>query len=888
MSDPIERRVIPDRNEQAALDYRGGETLNSGVVASPQQARVFGTDAPTEALDYAMRVGGEVLQAEHQKKVRRDYVSGKILSSQGETLTNLRKNMASPATIKGFRAMEASTDSMQWFNAQAAEIENADKELAPDEYREKLVSSLERIQSDDPETQRLIDAIAAEYLPKLASAQITQHEAWKKDKTIKAYTDHIFSAGGSAATDDATVDSMLDMSNRVAGMSEDEQKAAIVEATAKGLAMDQVRLYERLAEGGFKGLEARQIEALRSRYDAYQVEQANKFSRELTLEFSGLLNNVQLGRIGEAAAVDQAIAMRDKYAKNDKWLSSVTGQITAAYRGYANQRASEARSEAKLNAREAERAAAEAAKNEDLDKIYAPITQRFMMELSQNVITGDLDIDAALELVEEYGKELNLNDTTLWRKAASDVLNAEQQRWGEHRTQAAAAARAQAIEDQKNAEATLALSGGAASFGAAKPEVQKLAMNIAKQSIVQQAIQNIPGDDSDPEIEAQRADYVMANTAQLMMEYNYVDPAIKGSMSATLGGNFLDPRTNRPSEAAQRNFAVWGAMYAQNRQLAEKYLPDEETLQLAIQAYEFDTSMSDTEAALSQALQNRNTDPRSLTERREATERALRDPNTQGVLDGAIGNYFGGMAQNNSLLSGGLEVLLTDSTRDDWKYSDPRVSQETVSANPLVKDMLKREFANYKNMYPQVSNSVAAQRATDIVMSRTAIIGNSVVFADKSEPPLKEQMGLGEFANYPGVENAAVMAYLREFGNNIWPGKWEERQENLKGTFFLNPVGDRSTASAEGTGLMGDIDVRYDHTQRMFLITPKFHKATPSRINALGQAVADLPSDVLNWATGTAERYDEVMMDTYKIEPSQIGEFFRNKMSAARRAQRND
>lgn len=882
MRDPIERRVIPDRNEQAALDYRGGETLNSGVVASPQQARVFGTDAPTEALDYAMRVGGEVLQAEHQKQVRRDYINGKILSSQGETLTNLRKNMASPATLKGFRSMEASTASMQRFNAQAAEIENADKELTPDEYREKLVSSLERIQSDDPETQRLIDAIAAEYLPKLASAQITQYEAWKKEKTIKAYTDHIFSAGGSAATDDATVDSMLDLSNRVAGMSEDEQKAAIVEATAKGLAMDQVRLYERLAEGGFKGLESRQIEALRARYDAYQIEQANKFSRELTLEFSGLLNNVQLGRIGEAAAVDQAIAMRDKYAKNDKWLSSVTGQITAAYRGYANQRASEARMEAKANAREEERAAAEAAKNEDLDKIYAPITQRFMMELSQNVITNDLDIDAALELVEEYGKELNLNDPTLWRKAASDVLNAEQQRWGEQRTRAAAAARAQATEDQKNAEAALALSSPA-SFGAAKTEVQNRAMNIAKQNIVQQAIQNIPGDDSDPEIEAQRADYVMANTAQLMMEYNHVDPAIKGSMAATLGGNFLDPRTNRPSEAAQRNFAVWGAMYARNRQLAEKYLPDEETLQLAIQAYEFDTSMSDTEAALSQALQNRNTDPRSLTERREATERALRDPNTQGVIDGAIGNYFGGMAQNNSLLSGGLEVLLTDSTRDDWKYSDPRVSQETVSANPLVKDMLKREFANYKNMYPQVSNSVAAQRATDIVMSRTAIIGNSVVFADKSEPPLKEQMGLGEFANYPGVENAAVMSYLREFGNNIWPGKWEERMKNLEGSWRDNPAADR-----DETGLMGDIDVRYDHTQRMFLITPKFHTRYPNAVERLGETITDLPSTVLNWATGTAERYDEVMMETYNIEPSQIGEFFRNKMAAARRAQRNN
>lgn len=200
--------------------------------------RVVGVDRTGEPWDtYAKlaNLGAGILFKQSERAQEEDLVRGKMLQMQGTTWKELNENGESAATLHGYKAMEAATIVNTWYGAAMSNIEQGDKELDPDTYRDKLMTQFRDTLGDNQYGNRMLTLAAEHYMPKLAAAQMRAHAAWAHGRTMQAYGDNLLSVAASGGD----VTALIKANPADIGLSVEEHQAlnanaAVLEMTTTG------------------------------------------------------------------------------------------------------------------------------------------------------------------------------------------------------------------------------------------------------------------------------------------------------------------------------------------------------------------------------------------------------------------------------------------------------------------------------------------------------------------------------------------------------------------------------------------------------------------------------------------------------------------------------
>lgn len=271
------------------------------------------------------------------KGMETDFHNGKLLYRQGKTLQELEKEGSSRATVAGFQSMQAARMVDDEYNASLLEIDSADKQLSPDQYREKLNAKFKSRLTGDSLLDDYLGRLSEGMDTKLVSAHIKAHTEWKVTETVNSATSLLASKSDMLDNDadKHIVDSVLSgPDSPLSVLSDEQRKKAVLDAVVVSLNNGSDGLLKHL--GGVQGITKRynptaaELSAITKTEQQFVQEAQNKFNADYEQEAFSIRNGVRTGKYTYEQGVELAQAAVQRYGKGEASLVKSQAEIESA------------------------------------------------------------------------------------------------------------------------------------------------------------------------------------------------------------------------------------------------------------------------------------------------------------------------------------------------------------------------------------------------------------------------------------------------------------------------------------------------------------------------------------------------------------------------------
>jgi spore germination cell wall hydrolase CwlJ-like protein len=163
----------------------------------PSDASLTNNDGLAQALK---GVDG-ILQQEIEKKKDEFITEGKVAYQSGVTEQQMLAT-GNAFTAQGYRTLQARDQVNQWFTKQSIAIDETDRQMDPEQYKQKLAQDRAGILAGitDPHAKKVASAAFEDMSPRLASTQTIKNSEFNRGERINSFSTMLTSTGPTSST----------------------------------------------------------------------------------------------------------------------------------------------------------------------------------------------------------------------------------------------------------------------------------------------------------------------------------------------------------------------------------------------------------------------------------------------------------------------------------------------------------------------------------------------------------------------------------------------------------------------------------------------------------------------------------------------------------------
>ena len=730
------RQVVADPNSPSGRANQPSRQLGLVGVQAPRGGNMSDVGADQRVLAEALKMGGDSLAIYAEKKEEEDKLAGQMAYMEGATELELSKSGRSRTFMEGFKGMKAKTAANEWFLQQSADIDSQWINKPTQEFRGHLQGQFkaltDSLDPNDTETRKLVSGIASEMFTKLVGEHVIKNSEWAKQETSNSFRNTIVSEAAVAQTtgDPSSMIEIWENADELMGNIPEEDKRRSKLGTLRQTLEDgDFTLFDHI--GGIDAIRKmnaseEEVDSITNAYKQAQTLNEAKFMSEIGKEEYAIMRDLKATGDTEAA-----LARADELAKAQRRSPQYAGALIG-----------------KIQA----------------EKFSQDVTQDEMMTLTNpeyvNDLTkvllqteyGQLDTAGSIAAVDTLAAKYNLRPD-IAKQAYNQVLAANDAYIG-HQKQLIneQVTEQKKIQKQTDRGRTLVNTNFADTTGYSNDEIQNgLKQKRDQIAIAVQQDPSVPQEEK--EVEAiNRHVAFLRNVAE-------TDEQVKRDFASAVQGSPLDEKGMLRPEA-QLAFQYMSSMRdaGLSERKIKEYLGDGYNYMST--AVDYGTGLgSDPKTALATSWNMLENPTEGQTIKTDTTKAYIeytekKDKFFDNLEPSVVTAWLGaeGGSQYDDVLS--YQV------------------KEAAKNSPDMDAWMKSRINTYAKMNPKASQEAILKMAMKDMSQWEFVMGNMV--RPVGTKSVSELMGVDKM---PGalVSNKALVTYLADFNDKLWPEGSEER-----------------------------------------------------------------------------------------------------------------
>lgn len=727
------RDVVQDSNQPSGRANQPARQISGIGVSAPRGGDMSQVGREQEVLAQTLQMGGAALQKYADKADAEDLLFGQMQYMQGRTEAELVKAGVNPTTIKGYRGLKMKTAANEWFSTEAG---NLDPSVSPEDYRTKLQTQFrtltDQVDPDDHDTLSLLTETSSDMFSKLVTQQTLKHVEWAKTQGNLSASRLL--ASESETGDDASMHEVNDsLHELVPNASPEDLKDIRAQSVRETLEKGNFKVFNMM--GGIEGLKTKyqmseeQIDGISASLKKGQTMNETNYMADIDTRENKIMLDLKGGSITGPEARKQLDALQKEFNTSPEFIRSVANKIqTEEF--------------------------AQGATKQEIDTLSNPAYIQAMEDLQRKTrwgasntpeaMAGTAKIAADFKLTPEFTRKAY--ESTI--SARNEFVNKQDQKLAE---------RSKEIDDQVKVDtkATALLNSNFANAGDYDKKVVSAAFEMQRRKIAQD-VQTDPRFQSDDEREAE----MIRQHVAFLRDVPVMDDQLKGGFTASLQGSPVDDKgTLRPDAKSAFMYVKEMRTAGISERKIKEYVG--EGYPYLNSALEIGTGVTDPKTALIQSY--------NMTELGKAPPKPISDPVVM------IGKY----EKDKTKFFNNLEPSMITAWlgADGGSQYDQVLSYQVAEAaknSPEMDAWMKNRITALANANPNMNSTAVMSLAHKDMAKFEYVLGNMVGPMDGGTKSLSEAMGV---ENEPGalVSNAAVLTFLANHGETMWPKGTEER-----------------------------------------------------------------------------------------------------------------
>jgi len=464
----FEERAVVQSQGPNGQSNRPARQLGQVGVQAPRGGSLSEFGKAESVLNETLKMGGEALQQFVEKRKMKDRLAGKMDYTQGRTEAELTKAGAPTARLEGFKALKAKTAYDEWFAKTKHDIDNGRGAESPEDFKASLMQDaagvFDSIDLNDPDSAVLAESFIENGFNDLIQSHTVQHAMYMRDDVRNTLANTLVSS--SLAGDVESIETIVnDPSSLGLELGDDEINDVLVRAARQTLQEGDFKVFDAL--GGEQGLRDRnisegQMQSLQNVYkQAQSIEEASNM-QEIAVAQNAIMRDVKGENISMQEAFDRLDIIRENYRQDPGYSRSMVNSIVAEYGANASMQ----EAAAKLS-----------------NPYFIEDAAELMREVQFEGIVGSNGTNKALALAEKYDL-----DTKMTKNFLDDVTTAHNRYESKVTNEMEAHYAKVKSKQEKETKAMSLINNNFANAGDMDSSVKQLAMNMKKDIIVKEVV----------------------------------------------------------------------------------------------------------------------------------------------------------------------------------------------------------------------------------------------------------------------------------------------------------------------------------------------------------------------------------------------------------------
>lgn len=726
------RQPVQDPNAPNGNVNKPARQLAGFNVSPPRGGDMSAVGSEYKVLAEAMRMGGQALGGYLEKQEAKDRVNGEMNYAEGKTEADLQKAGVSRATLEGYKGLKAKTAANEWFVNQAASIDSQWAQRPTEEFKAHLQSQFaEMTDAMDPNDEygrKMIGEVAGDMFGKLVSQQVLKNSEWAKTETISSFSNLIVSEA--QAGDKGSLHEIVNNADKLMpNATPEERREAQLRGVRERLNEGDTSVLEAL--GGIDGIrklgatEAEMSSITNAQKQGQTVNETKYMTQIGERQNAILLNLKETGNVQDAQ--DQLAEMQADFNLRPEFMRSMYNQVQAEDFGQ------------KLT-------------QQETAKLYNPEYLDDMTQLAREAKFGLLEGDALNKRVQDIATKYQLSPDMIRKNY--EIAQSHRQQFVDEQDRVLLE-QARKVQDQRELDrkGTALLNNRFGGVDAEDNKVVQNAFNQQRQLIAQKVMQS-PQYSTDEE----RASAMIKQHVDFLRNVPQRDEQLKRDFNSATQGTPIDEKGMvRPD--VLNAFQYMEAM--RDAGLSERIIKDYvgEGYDYLSTAVDVGTGVNDPKTALASAWQ--------IMENKNDGQVIATDPvKAKIAYDEEKAKYFDDLEP--SMISAWLGA-------ESGSQYDEVLTDQVAEAAANSSDMdawMTRRIRAISMINPKMKQDAVISLAKKDMSQWEYVLGNMV--RPSGTKTVSQAMGVTDI---PGalVSNAALLTYLRDKGDKMWPEGTEER-----------------------------------------------------------------------------------------------------------------
>lgn len=733
MTQGFEQRQVIDSGSPSGQANTPARQLGLVNVQAPRGGNMSKVGSEYRMLAEVAKLGGVVMDSYLDKKKEKDQVTQTIAHTQGKTEQDLIDS-GYKGSFETYRGLQAKDGYNKWMIQSRHNLEVQDHSMSPEQYRTQLEEQVEELYSTVPEgdegTRKLVASMVSDGMSKLVSEHMVRHTQFVEGETLGGLSNLLVSESQLGDVDSlgTVIANLEDLAPNVAPS---QRTAAVHDAVLTTLNDGNTALYDFI--GGSEGLRSlgasnAQVQSAKKAYKASLSIEESEDAAAIKKGVHGILKRIKQNKLGEDEALVELENLRANVTITDSYYRTLQEQVMDSVLGTQD--------------------------DKDLrDKLYNPDFVQESAALMSTVGLQGLAQTKGIQKVHALAEKYELPPEIV-EKQLNAVVSANNAYMKRQETDVLNAIKDQQKQLKKEQRAQSLINSGFANLDTYSKEEQQLAMQMQKQGIMQEVVQDEDFDTDEEKTAEFLRRYVGFMRTSPVRDRNLQQQLGLIGQTAPLNAQ----GTLEPSHLQAYQFMVSMRDAGVNEQVVKSYFGD--SYQYMTLAAALSEGAIDPQTALAHAYEAVNaptgTKPRTnVNEVYKEWDNGLRQEFFDGIEPGMYAAMFGAPSD------GQWDEVLT--------FQVEELAKNSTKLSNFVRDRIK----TYARAFPTMNKEAVLSLAKKDVSQWEYVLGNLV--PPKDGRSISQAMGLDE-TDGTLVSNSAALMYMQEHSDKLFPPGTEEAQ----------------------------------------------------------------------------------------------------------------